>query len=193
MTWEQALSEIESPDFAANMNVVSSMHAFFNTASKEPIVLEAYRHMLESGEAREAALGRIHDLSFLEVDRRYENPNDTPLAILLWLTQFAAPDYVDMAADLVDRAPQCWYAKKLARRLLVPPPVATGNSLVGAYWSRQESAGPSSGDMTTTLNPATRDVRRYSHEKARAEAPATGDAGEKGKLIPYTAGDLFVG
>ena len=193
MTWEKALLEIESPDYAANMNVVSSMHAFFNTASKDPIVLEAYRHMLESGEAREAALGRIHDLSCLEVDRRYENPNDTPLAVFLWLTLFAAPDYVGMAADLVDRAPQCWYAKKLARRILVPPPVGTGNVLARGSRPAHESAAESSGDMTITVNPATRNVRGYFHDKAIAVAHAAGSASQEGNMIPPTAGDLFVG
>ena len=192
MSWEQALAEIESAEFAANMNVVSGMLAFFNTASKEPKVLEAYRHLLESGEAREAALGRIHDLSSLEVDRRYENPNDTSLAILLWLTHFAAPDYVGMAADLVDRAAQCWYAKKLARRILVPPPVGTGNFLVRGPRPRHESAAESSGDMTITVNPASRNVRGYFHGKAIVVAHAAGSLSQEGNMIPSTAGDLLV-
>jgi len=87
--------------------------------------------MLTSGEAHEEVLGRIHGLSRLAVDRRYENPNDTALAVLLWLTMFAAPDYVQIVADVVDRAPQCWYAKKLANRILTPPPVASANVWTG--------------------------------------------------------------
>lgn len=186
MTWEQALSEIESYELASNLNVVSSMRSFFGVVAKEPVVLELYRYMCELGDAREGVLGRIHDLSDRPVDRRYENPHDTPLAILLWLTRFAAPDYVEMAADLVDRAPQCWYAKKFARRILVPPPSGTGNP-----WAGEPPSG--SDNMTIIVNPATRNVSHYYHRKASAVAPTTGNAGPMGTTVQSSAANLLVG
>jgi hypothetical protein len=154
MSLEHALHEIKSHQFAARLNVVSSMPAFFTAASREPAVLSLYKDMGESGEAREEVLGQIQDLSQLEIDRRYENPNDTTLAVLLWLTEYAAHDFSPMAADLVDRAPQCWYAKKLARRILMPPKVGTGHFQVGEHpiGARFDSGG--SGDTVITLNPA---------------------------------------
>lgn len=110
MSLTKVLQEIKSHEFAARLNVVSSMPSFFAAANKEPAVMSLCDDMIKSGEVREEVLGHIHDLSQLEIDRRYENPNDTALAILLWLTRYTAPDYSLMAADLVDRAPQCWYA-----------------------------------------------------------------------------------
>ena len=193
MNWEEALSEIESYEFNARLNVVSSMPAFFRAAAQEPAVLELYGRMPESGDVREEALGRIHDLSRLEVDRRYENPNDTPLAILLWLTWFAAPDYAGIAADLVDRAPQCWYAKKLARRILIPPSVASGNSWVGERPPFGDSGYVFAGDITLTLNPVTPEVKHFHHQKLNATALTAGDAGEAQTRYTTTVGDQIVG
>lgn len=156
MTLVPALQEIKSQQFAARLNVVSSMSLFFAAANKEPAVLSLYKDMGESGEAREEILGLIHDLSQLEIDRRYENPNNTALTILLWLTRFTAPDYSYMAADLVDRAPQCWYAKKLARRILLPPPVASGNSQISESPDLARPERMSSDDTSIIMNPAAR-------------------------------------
>jgi len=193
MNWQEALSEIESYEFNARLNVVSSMPAFFRAATNEPAVLELYSCMPESGDVREEALGRIHDLSRLEVDRRYENPNDTPLAILLWLTWFAAPDYADIAADLVDRAPQCWYAKKLARRILVPPRVASGNSWAGEPPAFHEAGYGIAGVITLNLNPVTPEVKHFHHQKLNAATLTAGDAGEAQTRSTTTVGDQIVG
>lgn len=144
MSLEQALHEIKSHEFAARLNVVSGMRAFFGAARAEPAVISIYRNMTESGEAREEVLGRLQDLAQLEINPRYENPNDTALAILLWLTESTAPAHSQMAAALVDRAPQCWYAKKLARRILFPPPVASGYR-----WAGELRSGPRSESMGT--------------------------------------------
>ena len=154
------------------------MRAFFAAAAKEPAALTLYGTMRTSGEAREEVVGRIHDLSQLEVDRRYENPNDTALAILLWLTNFAAPEFVQMAADLVDRAPQCWYAKKLARRILMPAPVATGNSRSSDRLHSSGPAGLLSGDVVISMNPLTKEFTRLYHQRPSTVAFTTGPAAE---------------
>lgn len=152
MNWESALTEIESHEFDANLSVVSGVRAFYRAAANEPACVDLYSNMLASGEAREEVLGHILDLSQLEVDRRFENPKDTSLAILLWLTNFAAPELVEIAADLVDRAPNCWYAKKLAHRILVHSPTETDNLWVGAPPAHKTSSGGSSGDVFLRIN-----------------------------------------
>ena len=134
MNWQAALTEIESPQFAARLNVVSSAKAFFREVAQDPVVLDLYRQVKDSGELQESTLDRIHDLAGQEIDRRYENPNDTPLAVLLWLTYHAAPDAGPVAAHYVARAPQCWYARKLARWLLEPRQVAAPN-----FWGGVEA------------------------------------------------------
>ena len=121
MNWPDVLDDIRSPAFDAALNVVSSTNGFFEAVEQHPTVREAYRQMLGSGALREDAIGRIYDLTNQEIDPRFENPHDTALAVLLWLTTFAANDNVQVAAVYVDQAPQCWYAKKLAERILHPP------------------------------------------------------------------------
>ena len=195
MSLAQELREIGSYEFAVKLNVVSSMRSFFAAAGEEAAVSALCKEMLESGEAREEVIGRIYDLCSLEIDRRYENPNDTALAIMLWLTIFAAPDYSQMAANLVDSAPQCWYAKKLARRILVPPPVSTGNSWVGSAMYGIGSTGSRSGDMLITMKPMAKEAKRF-YEKAIAIAYTGGDLVIASPSMPIAAstssGDLFM-
>ena len=153
MNWQEALEEIQSVEFDVNLNVVSGTNAFFRAVAREPIVLGIYQEMRESGELREEILGRVYDLAAQEIDLRYENPNDTPLAVYLWLTYFGAPDFAAMTAVRVDQTPQCWYARKLSRRILEPPPSTTGN-----YSGEEVLSGPrvfvsSSGNVKFTVAP----------------------------------------
>ena len=152
MNWQEALEEIQSVEFDVNLNVVSSTNTFFRAVSREPAVLEAYRQMRESGELREEVLGHIYDLATQEIDPRYANPHDTPLAVFLWLTYFGAPDFALMAAGMVDRAPQCWYARKLTSQILCPPPSTTGNYTVWKTTRVPRGAAVSSGNMKLIVN-----------------------------------------
>ncbi len=129
--WRKALTRIESLDFDVGLNVLSDFRSITKAAWTDPAVTTLFAAMEASGEVQESILGRIFDLSRLKVDLRYQNPNDTALAILLWLTLFAAPEHAGLAAEVVDLAPQCWWAKKLARRIIVRPPVASGHSRSG--------------------------------------------------------------
>ncbi len=170
MNWQEAMAQIESSEFDANLNVVSGMSAFFRAADKEPAVREAYRCLRESGDLREEALDRIYDLAELEVDPRYENPNDTALAVLLWLSYFAFPDDVDIAVDYVSGAPQCWYAAKLARQLAIPPQ-AKGDNLPTVFGGIQSHWGPNRNWSAETVqakpNPSGSKLRLRTHTEAR--------------------------
>jgi hypothetical protein len=125
--WRRAISDIVSQEFDIRLNVVSDVRSFLRAAVTEPAVIKLYEAMVGIPRARKAVLEQIQHLSRLEVDRRYQNPNDTALAVFLLLVMFADPRYGEIAADVVDHAPQCWYAKKIARRILNPPPVASEN------------------------------------------------------------------
>ena len=128
MKWNEALAQIESPEFDANLSMFSSTKAFFRAMAADPVVLDLLVQIHESGELREEVLDRIYDLAGLEIDSRYENPNDKPLTVLLWIIRDADPDIVKVAAHYTVRAPQCWYAWKLARSIMAPPPpVESGN------------------------------------------------------------------
>ena len=127
MNWKQALAEIETHQFAANLNVASGIRSFFRAVARDPVVVVLRERMRVSGEAREEILGRIYDLAQLDTDLKFENPNDIPLAVSLWLMYFTSFNS-GLAAYYVDQAPNCWYAKKLARRLLVPPKSETSDT-----------------------------------------------------------------
>lgn len=121
MNWQEALAEIESAEFDAQVNVVSNLRGFLRAAARESAVTELCRYLSASGEAREETLGHIYDLSSSEIDARYENPNDTALAVLLWLIYYAvSQQFANSAAHYVLRAPNCWYARKLANTILIP-------------------------------------------------------------------------
>ena len=140
MKWQEAISEIESPQFNASLNATIGTNAFFKAICKDGTVQSAFSQLRKSGDLQEEVLGRLYELSELDIDREYANPNDTVLAVLLWLSCFAFSDHslVQIAARYVDRAPQCWYAKKLAARILNPPPIKGGNesAMAMAYGSR---------------------------------------------------------
>ena len=92
------------------------------------MVQEAFRLMGESGEVQEEVLGRMYDLAMAETDPDYQNPNDTPLAVLLWLTYFTHPDFARVGAHYVERAPRCLYANKLAHHIMNPMPTMSSDS-----------------------------------------------------------------
>jgi len=178
MNWQEAISQIESSQLDASLNVVSGTNAFFKAADKEPAVREARRQLLQSGELHEDVLNRIYDLADSDVDPQYANPNDTALAVLLWLSYFSFPDYAHIAAGYVRRAPQCWYARKLADRILNPPPSEGDNEFAAAlayadrlYW---ELAHESSSESVTHMTMGSK-FRVNSVIKARAPQSVAAD------------------
>ncbi len=130
MNLQDVLIEIESGEFDARVNMVSGMGQFFKAARQEPAVVELFRELASSGSSCEDVLGKIHDLSNLFVDSRYENPKDSAIAILLWSLTYTQPEYGVLAAHYADRAEQTWYTKKLAHALIEPIPNSSGDYLI---------------------------------------------------------------
>ena len=122
MKWQETLEKICSAEFGASLNVISGTDSYFRAVGKDPTVLAASNQMVQSGELREEVLDCIYRLSNEEVDPQFENPNDTALAVLLWLTYSTGRDGAEFAATYVTQAPHCWYAKRLAKRILNPAP-----------------------------------------------------------------------
>ena len=110
---EKIVQDIESIDFAARLNVVSSSRSFFDSIVEEPEVISLQQSMKESDEVCNIVLRRIELLSKLEINQLYENPNDIPLAVFLWLLLSVKSKYSSMAVSLVSKTPKCWYARKL--------------------------------------------------------------------------------
>ena len=168
MNWEEAIGRIESHEFAVNLGVASSIRAFFRAAAEDTTVEFLRRRMLESGEACQEILGRIYDLAKIDIDIRYENPNDIPLAVLLWLIYYTSFDS-KVAAYYVGQAPNCWYGRKLARRLLVPPKSETADTSGGVDGQQVWTRTNDSLDSVISINPG------YPQDRLRGYAPSTGD------------------
>ena len=157
MNWQDSLAFIESPELDADLNLASGTGSFFRRVGKEPVILETLRMMAESGEACEEVLGRICDLSVQESDPDFENPNDTPLAVLLWLTSFTSSNFARAGAYFVEKAPRCWYARRLAEAIINPiTPVSTHTWENFGAERNIFDGSPSGAGSLNTVSPGTR-------------------------------------
>lgn len=141
MSWHESLATVDNDNFAIELGRTAGTSAFFRAAKKTPAVSELVQVMRTSGEATEAVLDRLDALAALEIDPRYENPNDAALAALLWSVGASHPEMVLAAAEVVYRARQCWYSKKLAGMILSPAPTDSGNTW--AYGGLMDYVGAS--------------------------------------------------
>ena len=174
MNWQEALEEIRSIEFDVSLNVVSGTNNYFRAAAQHPAVQDAYRQMIGSGELGEEAINLIYDLANEEVDPQFENPHDTPLAVLLWLVNFAAPGNVELAATYVDQAPYCWYSKKLAQRILNPPRSATANPMI-SQGQHEFRINKSSSQNVRSPTPLIPDAPRAFHSSNSQPEPSVVD------------------
>ena len=179
MNWQEALAHSESPRLDAELNFASGTSAFFQGISKEPGIQEALRMVGESGDVREAALSRIHDLAMAEIDPKYQNPNDTALAVLLWLTYFTDAEWARVAADYVERAPRCWYANRLSQRIVNPAPTTSSGSWKHPDGGMQISYGSSSPAESLSVMSSTPHFRFMATPSIRAERSSNVETGQQ--------------
>ncbi len=131
----ETLREVESHAFAARVNVASDLRTFFEAARREPAV-EALTRDLGTTAARAAVAARAVELARQKVDPRYENPWDVALAMYLWLMSMSDLQLAGLMAEAVAWAPQCWWARKVARA--VSPERLTQSTSV----TRQQEIAP---------------------------------------------------
>ncbi len=113
MTFEEALREVESQEFAVRLNIASDFRTFKRVARTKECV-RALLRFLALRKEREKIFVHIIELSSQQVDPRYENVWDTPLAIYVWLINQRDFELGRIAAEAVVNAPQCWWAWKAA-------------------------------------------------------------------------------
>ena len=133
MNWQQALAEIESIEFDVQLNVVSSFDLFLNAARDEPAVIALYEAMQASEEVSDTVLERVSKLSTQEIDTRYGNTNDAALTVYLWLLSLCRKAHATAGALCIVGAPNCFYAWKAARLVLLPSlaPMPAGDMVSG--------------------------------------------------------------
>jgi hypothetical protein len=118
MTFTEAMREIESHEFAARLNVASNFRTFLRAARQQRAV-RILLNELDSPEKHQEVFFRVFELSRQQVDLRYENQWDTALAIYVWLISLKDPGLAKAAASVTTRAPQCWWAAKISRHILL--------------------------------------------------------------------------
>jgi len=117
MEFVELLREIESHSFAARVNVASDVKTFLRGVWHQAAVISLFSK-LEDKNYQSLLLNKISDLAQLAVDQRYENPNDTALAVYLWVLSFKSIDLATVAASIAAQASQCWWAKHFSSYLL---------------------------------------------------------------------------
>ena len=118
MTLSEAMKEIESHRFAARLNIASNLRTFLEAAKHEEAVT-VLSQALETPDSRSAVLLRTLELSRHRVDLRYENQWDTALAVYVWLMSSKDRGITSIMAEAAAHAPQCWWATRLARDVLL--------------------------------------------------------------------------
>jgi hypothetical protein len=127
MTFREAQAEIESHSMATRLNVASGLKPFLQSIQTEHAVQELCK-TLSSKEIQEKTFLRLVELSRQCIDREYENPWDTALAIYLWSISSVSYTLSVLAAEIVRQAPQCWWAQKLCKQLLSEKQTVTVSS-----------------------------------------------------------------
>lgn len=117
MTFDEALRDIESLDFAARVNIASDLRTFLRVAGDQESVRTVANEIV-SEEKQQRLLFEALRLSRMQVDFRYENPWDSALAVFLWLLSSKVPPLARVAAEAVVQARQCWWALRMAHGIL---------------------------------------------------------------------------
>lgn len=117
MTASDAIKEIESDEFAARLNVAASIETFLRIAEEQESV-RGLLSELDSVRERTRLFNRLLELSRSPADLRYENQWDVALAVYLWLLSLRDPGLRALAAAIVARTPQCWWAARISHYLL---------------------------------------------------------------------------
>ena len=116
MTFEEAIQDIESHEFAAKLGLASDFKTFTRIAASQISVKELFKQ-LEKPEIEDRLYNRAVDLSQRSIDPRYENSLDKALTIYLWVTDLRNPHLALLMAEHIIHAPQCWWAHMLSKHL----------------------------------------------------------------------------
>lgn len=117
MTFDEALRDIESLEFAARVNIASDLRTFLRIAGDQESVRTVLSE-IASEEKQQRVLSQALRLSRLQVDLRYENPWDSALAVYLWVLSLKVLPLAQVAAEAAVQAPRCWWAFRVADGIL---------------------------------------------------------------------------
>lgn len=108
---------IESANLSAQVNVVSGYNQFVRALAAQPEVQRLFGAVQSPKDAAELLL-RVQNILRDPYDPAYETPHDVALAAYFWVLKMTAPKLAQEAANQVLECPGCWWAHKLAEKLL---------------------------------------------------------------------------
>lgn len=117
MSPAEAMQHIEGLRFSALTNLASDLKTFLHILGDQEEVQTLALAMREGDVARQV-MERVLELSGTEVDAEYEHPADAALAAYLWLFSQQPGTSCQVAAKTVLACRQCWWARKIAERLI---------------------------------------------------------------------------
>jgi hypothetical protein len=110
---QQLLTRIESPTISAMVNVVSGFKQFVRAIAALPETKQLVKQVRSEDDVRRL-IQRIIELSAATHDENYEHPNDTALAIYLWVLNVTQPAAARAVTPVVRECHGCWWAPRLA-------------------------------------------------------------------------------
>lgn len=113
MTFEEAIQDIKSHDFAARVNIASDFRTFLSLVENQEPFQSMVREMSSEINHRRILL-EVLKISRQQVDSRYENPWDSAIAAFLEALRLKSHELALLAAEIAAQAPQCWWARKVA-------------------------------------------------------------------------------
>ena len=114
----RAFVELESIETSISLNSASGVRAFLNLAQTLESI-EVVLREIENSEKCLVLLKRIVKFSNEVVDYRYENKWDVPLALYTWLLSIKNFSLGAIAAEIVIKIPNCWWASKISRNIIL--------------------------------------------------------------------------
>jgi hypothetical protein len=121
----RSLDELETPRFAAEVGVASSVKLAAEIVRRHPVFHSIMEQARSDPDSMREVLARLHRLAVSQSDENLENPWETALFALLLIIAAAEPKLTTYAAGVAAAAPRTWWTVSLARRLLGAAPTAT--------------------------------------------------------------------
>jgi hypothetical protein len=118
MTLKASFAAIESPDFAARVNMASTRSVFVSILTSDDAYLKLIRKIREDERGIAATIERIKILASAVIDPQYENPYDAALSAYMWAVHTIDPDFERVAAERTSKAPKLWWAFRISAMLL---------------------------------------------------------------------------
>lgn len=139
MSLPRQFFDIESEEFAARVNIASSLSVFIEALSEDPAIINLVEYIRENLFYPLNVLNRIKTLIGIDVDYRYANPHDTALAAYAWAFRIASiPEAASIAAELLVGARQIWWAREIASLILEELPHPGSATKMKSIWEGEE-------------------------------------------------------